>query len=154
MRPQFSLLAILLLTAYAAMLAAAVADAESLWMEVCMYVPFIAILLCCNVAAFSRGNRRWFAVGTIAGSLAYIGATAALHGTIPLPHEMIVEAIWTKYVTNESFGASVSLMRYGLLLLASHISLACGGLGGCLALWCYRRHERRNALHAETLTTC
>lgn len=93
MKPRFSISTIALLTAYVALLAAAIAEPTSIWMTLGMFAPIPILGVCFQVALTSPGPRRWFALGTMVGTVAYGVAVAVPRHKVGLPHEWISEAV-------------------------------------------------------------
>lgn len=137
MKPRFSISTIAIVTAYAAILAAAVAEPRSIWMILGMFAPIPILGVCFRVALTSPGPRRWFALGMMVGTIAYGVAVAMPRQRVRLPHEWVVDAIWgpVDYV-----GVGDALFKIANLnaLLAFQFALLCGVVTGCATLLTYK----------------
>jgi len=143
MKPRFSISTIALLTAYVALLAAAFAEPISIWTTLGMFAPMPILGVCFRVALTTPGPRRWFALGMLVGSVAYIAAIVTLHERVELPHEWIVDAIWGHPAEYVGIGNALRQVIYRSALLAFQFALLCGAFTGCMALLVYRFLNRK-----------
>jgi hypothetical protein len=139
MKPRYSISTISILTAYAAVLAAAVAEPFSVWMQLGMFAPFAILSACHIVAVVCPGPRRWFAGGVFFGTAAYMAAIVLLHDRAHLPHEWLSDFIWPADVIGLQVLHSLAYLN---ALLAFQIALLCGVTTGCLALLIQARRAR------------
>lgn len=140
MKPRYSIATIAILTAYAAVLAAAIADPFSVWQTLGMFAPIPILGVCCRVVLTTPGPRRWFAAGMIVGTLAYAAAIIIPHGSGNLPHEWAADAVWGHPA---DAGDALHEVIYGHALLAFQFALLCGVATGCLMLVIRARHWKK-----------
>lgn len=139
MRPQFSLLALLFLMAYAAVLASAAADIFSDWTRIAIYALPVVFVIACVVAIFARGSRRVFACGMIIGCLLY-----AAFAIVSLPVANFTPHYWIMTLLPEppeslEFHEDYDLYSMDLFLAqfvftTSQCTLAAGVISGFVAI--------------------
>lgn len=139
MRPQFSLLTLLLLIPYAAVLAAAAADIFSVWTRIAIYALPAAFLIACAVAILGRGQRRVFACGMILGCLLYAAfSIVSLIAPDMTPHGWLALALPDPPASlefHEDYDLySVNEFLAKLVFATSQCTLAAGVAGGLIAV--------------------
>ncbi|MDZ4782339.1 MAG: hypothetical protein SGJ19_19010 [Planctomycetia bacterium] len=147
MKPRFTISTIAILTAYAAIIAAAVAEPISIWQTLGMFAPIPILGVCFRVILTSPGPRRWFAAGMMVGTVAYAAAIVVLRERVSLPHEWISDAIWGHPAEYVGIGVTLQEAIYRRALLAFQFALVCGVGTGCLTLLIFK-FLNRNARHA------
>lgn len=151
MKPRFSILTLLGITAYVAVNVAALQKPDSGWTIIVFYT-WLAILAFASInaaqpsspaAVFSRG---FVFVALVYGASTFVYRMVTL-GQPPLPHIYLTDFIHSLMTGDgrgprfDPFAASPALALY--LVPFHNVSLIFGLFGGSLALWRYRRLERR-----------
>ncbi len=149
MRPQFSLLALLFLMAYAAVLASAAADIFSDWTRIAIYALPVSFVAACVAAIFARGSRRVFACGMIVGCVLY-----AIFAIVSLPVANFTPHYWIMTLLPEppqslEFHEDYDLYSMDLFLAqfvfaTSQCMLAAGVVSGfaAVAIWGHMVKEK------------
>lgn len=139
MRPQFSLLALLFLMAYAAVLASAAADIFSDWTRIAIYALPVFFVVACVMAIFARGSRRVFACGMIVGCVLYaIFAIVSLPVADFTPHYWIMTCLPEPPESlefHEDYDLySMNLFLAQFVFTVSQCTLAAGVISGFVAI--------------------
>ncbi len=157
MKPRFTILTLLGVTALVAVAARGVADPATPWSTVLLYAWLLVMVVLGVEASASRPPRSTFAAGTLLGTLTYIGLVVISvddqslidREHFVLPHHFVhlvfdlrtTEAVWAEW-------DDVGLAWHRAALAIT--SLAFGLLGGTLALWRHHRLERREQQEKAT----
>jgi hypothetical protein len=149
MKPRFSILSLLNITAYAATVAAAIAYPDSIWWMVNLGLLLVIMMWWLAEAIDGRGVQSVFAGWLIASALIYF-LVAAFDGSsfgdsrrtsgprLPLPHRLL-EQLGEPVATIG--GPKAHPVVEGIAM--ANTSLACGLLGGSFFAWRYRVRERQ-----------
>jgi hypothetical protein len=149
MKPRFSILSLLGVTAYIATVAAAIAYPDSIWWLVNLGLLLVIMIWWLAEAIDGRGVQSVFAGWLIASALIYfivaafdassVGNSRRPSGPrLPLPHrllEQLAEPVAT-------IGGPKAHPVVEAVAIAN-TSLACGLLGGAFFAWRYRVRERQ-----------
>lgn len=155
MKPRFSILTLLALTTWFALSFAALRSPPSspisAWMIVA-YIYWYVILAFFAVHASQRSSTHSiFARGALLFALIYSAAFWSRDGYFsdssdwPLPHTCVADKLieWTTPAVPQNLRAEINRQQCIRRLATCNVALAFGVLGGCLAVWQYRRLERR-----------
>jgi hypothetical protein len=142
MKPRFSILTLLGITAYVAVNAAAIASPLSGLVLLVLVLWTGIVCAVASVAAQSNSSTAVAARGTFFGVLTYFVAAWVdetwYTSDYRLPHFYVGEVL-SDNVARSHYGVIGEMYRLAFL----NVSLIFGLLGGSLALWHYRRQERR-----------
>jgi hypothetical protein len=150
---KYSILTHLTVTAYVALLAAAIGNSDSVWRiwattaAMCSFAYFV-------ISAFESQDRGKAVFGRVAAilSVSYLLATVMSQSfdverqTDLFPHERLT-ILWFESQTSgsSSFGVKTQVFQVALKTMTSFLGLQCavtfGACGGCFALWRYRRND-------------
>ncbi len=154
MKPRFSILTLLGVTAYVALNAAVAVRPTSAWSAILFYAWLIIMLKQCLNAASDTSSNAVFARATLCGTIVYTVAalvesyaSVVQPGDLSLPHNAIYWIVLSLTEDDADSLMKVIPQRVGYfqwILLNS--GLACGLFVGSLALWRYRRLERRDSI--------
>lgn len=159
MKPRFSILALMGIMAYVAVHIAGLTFPLSWWNSISFYL-WVLLVAWASIEAFSsKSKRSAFAGGLLMATLSYCAAasfegelSAGLYGNnsgphIKMPHDHL------EHLLDQSMDQTIAiglppvkeLLRKEAIHRSAVVlsSIALGLLGGCLALWRYRRLERR-----------
>lgn len=154
MKPRFSIRMLLGVTAYAAICIAGLVKPLSWWSDIAFVAWFFTMIWLAAIAAGRTSSASVFSRAFILSALAYIGVswirseyyTRGGVATWRVPHEALWIAV-NPDITNDPADPDGNLWFSQGMLLARliHVYTASifGLLGGGLALWRYRRLERR-----------
>lgn len=135
MKPRFSILTLLGITAYVAVNVAAFARPTTIWISIAFWIAFVVIVALLVAASGRTSNQSVFARGMLLGVLVYDVLRRWEPGS------------WFgwewSYFRVDSHSELFEVMANRQTLAMQSSQLAFGLLGGCLALWRYRRNERR-----------
>ncbi len=161
MKPRFSILTLLGITAYVAVNVAALQRPGTGWSNVAFFMWLAILVIAAIHAAQESSGITVFARGMVLVTLVY-GAATFVYRMVhfdqpPLPHVYVAGVI--QRLTSESpypkdrfwfdpFAVGTSNLQVYLVAF-QNVSLALGLLGGSLALWRYRVLERRAAKESQ-----
>ncbi len=147
MKPRFSIIDLLSLTAWVGITIAALATLSPSWTYGVLWT-WVGVLVWNGAnAAQPSAARTVFASGLLYATLIYSAASAAtarygiLPGVVQMPHTLLAEAIVGPMPSTEGSLATTEYLdriitdEYVVIILFANTSLAFGLIGGCLALW-------------------
>jgi hypothetical protein len=147
MKPRFSILTLLSITAYAALAIVSLTEPMSIPAQLSVYA-YMGLLVFASLFAATEGvrtSRGIFSAAFVACSLAYgiveAGSGQVVrYGSFDLPHSYIVPMFIRDDLSDVSEAMTSEILR---IFLAMHCSVVFGAFGGVLALWRYRVMVRR-----------
>lgn len=162
MKPRFSILVLLGITAYVAVNVAAICDPQSIWMKASV-VGWVLVLVHLTVVSLDVTKHQGVTVAraVLACALLYLFVCNGRVFQESVPDDWLAEflvSIRQSYLDSETSGPKYEVLDGTTLELPSeyddtkalfrqitvyNTSLAVGIVGGCVALWRHRRREQR-----------